>query len=214
MIPERYRRMLPPQWYENDVAEYHFGGSEAVIDAFNLQREDILQQFSPWSATWGLDIWDRIYFGNKQLQSIEERRKNIKRKHWARLPFTLPVLKAMGQAAGKLEKVTEDFLNKEIVFEFSVEKPVNVVGLSKDFEGIRPVHVNSSRALVNSRGETILFLSATRFSNVEYQICGTFYPEDDMEGRIFRETVETVGDARFHSVDYPITNILYPQQEV
>ncbi|MGG4440500.1 DUF2313 domain-containing protein [Brevibacillus fortis] len=214
MIPERYRRMLPPQWYENEVAEYHFEGAKTVVDGFDLQREDILQQFSPWSATWGLDVWDWIYFGNRQLMPIEERRKNLQRKHWARLPFTLPVLKAMGQTAGKLEKVTEDYPNKEIVFEFSAEQSVNGVDLSKDFEGIRPVHVNSSRVLVNSRGETIRVLSETRFSNVEYQICGTFYPEDDMEGRIFRETVGTVEDARFHSVDYPLTNILYPEQEV
>lgn len=214
MIPERYRRMLPPQWYENEVAEYHLEGAGTAVDAFHSQREDILQQFSPWSATWGLDVWDWIYFGSKQLQSIEERRKNIQRKHWARSPFTLSVLEAMGQAAGELEKVTEDFPNKEIVFEFSAEQPINTVGLSKDFEWIRPLHVNSSRVAVNSRGEDILVSAPTRFIEVEYPICGMLYPEDDMEGRIFRETVQVAEATRFHAVDYPLTNMMYPEGEV
>ncbi|TRY24361.1 DUF2313 domain-containing protein [Brevibacillus sp. LEMMJ03] len=213
MIPERYRRKLPPYWYENKVAEYHFEGAAAAIDTFKAQREDVQTQMSPLSATWGLDIWDWIYFGIKQSGSIEERRKNILRKHWARLPFTLPVLRAMGQAVGKLEKVTEDFPNKEIVFEFSDSQPVNLLDLSKDFDRIRPIHVNRSKAVVNSRGEDILVSAAARFFEVDYMLCGTFYPEDDLEGRIFREAVAVAESARTHTVDYPLTNTFYSVPE-
>ncbi|MGN7469638.1 putative phage tail protein [Brevibacillus sp. SAFN-007a] len=213
MIPERYRQMMPPYWYENEVAEYHFEGTASAVDAFHAQREDLQQQLTPWSATWGLDIWDWIYFGKKQLLSVEERRKNILRKHWARLPFTLPVLRAMGQAVGKLEKVTEDFANKEVVFEFSDSQPVNLLDLSKDFERIRPIHVNCSKAVVNSRGEDILVSVAARFFEVDYILCGTFSAEDDLEGRIYKESVMVGEAARTNTVDHPLTNTFYSVPE-
>lgn len=155
MIPERYRSMLPPQWYENDVAEYHFEGSAEAIDAFNTQREDILQQFSPWSATWGLDVWDWIYFGEKQLLTIEERRKNILTQHWERSPFTMPVLLSLGRAVGELISVSEDFEVKEIIFSFQQNTPVDLLTLHRTFERMRPVHVNRERIIIQQSGSLI-----------------------------------------------------------
>ncbi|KZE55778.1 hypothetical protein AV540_00040 [Brevibacillus parabrevis] len=213
MIPERYRQMLPPQWYENKVAEYHFEGTATAVDAFAAEREDVLRQFHPWTATWGLDVWDWIYFGQKQLLGVEERRKNIRQKHWARLPFTLATLKTMGQSAGKLESVKEDFENKEIIFEYSGIGPVQLVDLSRNFEEIRPVHVNGSKAIVRSKRESILVSAFARSFDAEYPICGLFYAEDDLEGRIFKESMAIQEIARTSPVNYPLTDTFYPVPE-
>ncbi|WP_409177507.1 putative phage tail protein [Brevibacillus fortis] len=175
MIPERYRRMLPPQWYENDVAEYHFNGTTAAVDAFNVQREDILQQFSPWSATWGLDIWDWIYFGEKQLLTIEERRKNILAQHWARLPFTMPVLQSLGRAVGELVSVSEDFEAKEIVFTFQQNKSVDLLTLHRTFERMRPVHVNRERIIIQQSGSLIFSTGTMQVFETMPLFCGSFH---------------------------------------
>lgn len=144
MIPDRYRRMLPPQWYENEVAEYHFEGAGTVVDAFNLQREDILQQFSPWSATWGLDVWDWIYFGRKQLLSVEERRKNIQQKHWSYLGFTPSVLRAIGWSSSSFKHVqmVEDYGKKVIRYVYPIEDRFDTKNAVQAVERIRPVHSN------------------------------------------------------------------------
>ncbi|NQF16241.1 DUF2313 domain-containing protein [Brevibacillus sp. HB1.3] len=144
MIPERYRRMLPPQWYESEVAEYHFEGAGAAVDSFHAQREDLLQQFSPWSATWGLDVWDWVYFGKKQLLSIEERRKNIQQKHWSYLGFTPSVLRAIGlsSSAFKLVQMVEDFDKKAIRYVYPIEDRFDTRNAVQAVESIRPVHCN------------------------------------------------------------------------
>ncbi|MED4749959.1 hypothetical protein [Brevibacillus choshinensis] len=144
MILERYRRMLPPYWYENEVAEYHFVGTSSVTDAFDAQRQDVLQQFSPWSATWGLDIWDWIYFGRKQGLSIEERRKNIQQKHWSYLGFTPSVLRAIGWSSSPSKRVQmiEDFNKKVIRYVYPFEDQFDIRNAIQAVEKIRPVHCN------------------------------------------------------------------------
>ncbi|WP_103110781.1 DUF2313 domain-containing protein [Brevibacillus reuszeri] len=144
MIPERYRRMLSPQWYENEVAEYHFEGTGSTVDAFNVQREDLLRQFSPWSATWALDVWDWIYFGKKQLLSTEERRKNIQQKHWAYLGFTPSVLRAIGYNSSLFKQVqmVEDFDKKVIRYVYPIEDRFDTKNAVQAVEKIRPVHCN------------------------------------------------------------------------
>jgi hypothetical protein len=144
MIPERYREKLPPYWYENEVAQYHFEGTAAAIDAFKAQREDVEAQFFPWSATWALDIWEWIYFGQKQTGSIEERRKNIQRKHWAQLGFTPSVLRAIGLSVSTLKKVEmqEDFQNKMIRYVFLADDTFDAHHATAAVERIRPVHCN------------------------------------------------------------------------
>ena len=144
MIPERYRQMLPPQWYENKVAEYHFEGAATAVDAFAAEREDVLRQFHPWTATWGLDVWDWIYFGQKQLLGVEERRKNIRQKHWAYLGFTPSVLRAIGYSSSAFKRVRmiEDFEKKVIRYVYPVEDRFDTKNAVQAVEKIRPVHCN------------------------------------------------------------------------
>lgn len=144
MIPERYRKMLPPQWYENKVAEYHFEGSAAAVDSHAAKRVDMEQQFLPLSATWGLDVWDWVYFGTKQSLSIEERRKNIQQKHWAYLGFTPSVLRAIGLSSSRYKNVqmVEDFAQKVIRYVYQIEDPFDTKNAVQTVERIRPVHCN------------------------------------------------------------------------
>ncbi|MED1954898.1 hypothetical protein [Brevibacillus centrosporus] len=144
MIPERYRKMLPPQWYENKVAEYHFEGTSTAIDSHAVKRQDMELQFLPLSATWGLDVWDWIYFGKKQLLSIEERRKNIQQKHWAYLGFTPSVLRAIGLSSSSFKNVrmAEDFTQKVIRYVYQIEDSFDTKNAVQAVERIRPVHCN------------------------------------------------------------------------
>ncbi|WP_289137889.1 putative phage tail protein [uncultured Brevibacillus sp.] len=175
MIPERYKRMLPPQWYENKLAEYHFEGATAAVDVQEVKRLDIERQFFPLSATWGLDIWEWIYFGKKQLLSIEERRKNIQSQHWAKLPFTMPVLKSLGMTVGQLLSVSEDFASKEIVFSFHQDKPVDSLALHHIFERMRPVHVNRERIVIQKNGSLVISSDYMQIYYSDPRMCGSFY---------------------------------------
>lgn len=175
MIPERYRRMLPPQWYENKVAEYHFEGTVAAIDAHAAKREDMEQQFFPLSATWGLDVWDWIYFGKKQSLSIEERRKNIQRKHWAYLGFTPSVLRAIGLSASTIKNVqmVEDFSGKVIHYVYPIEDSFDTRHAVQSVEEIRPIHCNGV-SLEPTSGETLGFTDNIVVGIKEYHTVGEF----------------------------------------
>ena len=175
MIPERYRRMLPPQWYENAVAEFHFEGSGQEVEAFDLQREDVLQQFNPWSATWGLDLWDWIYFGWKQSLPLEDRRKNIQRQHWAKLGFTPSVLRAIGFSASTLKNVqmVEDFGTKVIQYVYPIEDRFDTRHAVQSVEKIRPVHCNGV-SFEPVSGETLNYVDNAVVGIKEYHTVSEF----------------------------------------
>lgn len=175
MIPERYRTMLPPYWYENTVAQYHFEGAGTEVDVFDQQRENVLQQFAPWSATWGLDVWDWIYFGWKQSLPLEERRKNIQRQHWAKLGFTPSVLRAIGLNASTLKKVqmVEDFDKKLIHYVYPVEDQFDTNHAVQSVETIRPVHCNGV-SFEPVSGEILNFVDNVVVGIKEYHVVSEF----------------------------------------
>lgn len=63
------------------------------------------------------------------------------------------------------------------------------------------------------RQDVITVSASTRTFEVDYLVCGTFYPEDDLEGRIFKEAMVVEEAARTHTVDYPLTNTFYSVPE-
>jgi hypothetical protein len=144
MIPLRYRQMLPPHMYEIDMAERHFGVMELVVDDREKSIDDLGNQFILQRATWSLPIWEWIYFHQEQTGPLEQRRDAIRRKRWAKRPFTLPTLRLIGRKYGKLLDVQEDFLKKTILFVYAVDTPLNIKSLMEDFEYIRPVHINKA----------------------------------------------------------------------
>lgn len=188
MIPLKYRRKLPPQWYENQVAELHFEGAGSAIDYQEEKIREQGQQYLLPYATYSLDIWEWIFFGGPGIdfggvidrslyfdgqanfdgsylfsglsvlndhqsapepdpegpKTIEERRAAIRIKYAGKSRFTLRTLKLIGAEAGRLERVVEDFQNKQIHFRFRPGEPVNTVRLIRDVQRLRPVHVNKN----------------------------------------------------------------------
>ncbi|GED68693.1 hypothetical protein BRE01_23950 [Brevibacillus reuszeri] len=144
MIPEKYRKMLPPYWYENRVAEYHFEGAATPVEYYAEKRNDLRQQLFPLSATWGLDYWDWTYFGKKQSSSLEQRRKNIQQQHWAYLGFAPEVLRAIGIASseGKRVEMIEDYPTKLIRYVYPIHDRFDIRHAVTAVEKIRPVHCN------------------------------------------------------------------------
>jgi len=144
MIPLRYREKVPRQWYETHVAETHFEAAGGEIDYQKERSKDIQNQFALPYATWGLDIWDWIYFGEKQIGSDEERREAVRRKNLAKARFTLPTLRTIGSAVGDLKDVEEIFSQKKITFHFRSMDTSRIPQLLGDFHHIRPVHVKTA----------------------------------------------------------------------
>jgi hypothetical protein len=75
-----------------------------------------------------------------------------------------------------LISVSEDFLAKEIHFEFSLVQPFNMAGLQADFEYVRPVHIR--RAVFSSAVPTqVINIKGTGYSHgVDFPICGFEVP--------------------------------------
>jgi hypothetical protein len=175
MIPERYRVNLPPYWYENRAAEYHFEAASAAVDEFAGRTEALGKQFFPLLATYGLDVWDWIYFGQKQSLSPEERRKNIQRKHWARLGFTPSALRAIGLGSSRLKLVqmVEDLDDKVIRYVFPMEDTFDTRNAVQAVEKIRPVHCNGVVVEPATR-ETIVLRDVLVVGMKQYHTVGEF----------------------------------------
>lgn len=175
MILDRYKEVLPPYWYENKVAEYHFAGAATPVDHFAEKRRELVEQFIPFSATWGLDYWDWIYFGKKQTSSLEERRKNLQRQHWAYLGFTPSVLRAIGLSASERKKVemVEDFAQKVIRYVYPAEDRFDSAHAVLSVEKIRPVHCNGV-VLEPVNGEVLTFTGSWFVGKRAYHAAGEF----------------------------------------
>ncbi|WP_342435910.1 hypothetical protein NSS79_20520 [Paenibacillus sp. FSL L8-0436] len=176
MIPLRYREMLPPYWYEIDMADRHFSVFEKEMDDRLKTIDDLGNQFILRRSTWALWIWDWVYFRKTQSGSDDERREAIRRKRWGHRAFRLPVLRDIGNQHGKLLSVSEDFLAQEIQFEFSLSQPVNMAGLQVDFEYIRPIHIRRAvfSSLVPSQ---VIKINGIGYSHgVDFPICGFEMP--------------------------------------
>ncbi|MED0757421.1 DUF2313 domain-containing protein [Aneurinibacillus thermoaerophilus] len=214
MIPLRYREVLPPYWYENEMAETHFGTMEEVMDDRQKTIEELGNQFILRRATYGLDIWDWIYFRKKQPGSYEERREAIRKKKWAKRPFKLPVLRMLGAQHGKLLAVKEDFLAKEIHFEYAASQAIDLFRLHQDFEYIRPIHINRALPIAKTAEKPILIKGVAYQHSVDFPICGLEVPTTaSVSGQIVSQGLSVSGTEYHHRVDAPITGFEVPMGE-
>lgn len=213
MIPIRYREVLPPYWYENEVAGWHFCVMEEEVDSREKKMDDLVDQFLLKRATWGLGLWEWIYFRAEQVGTIEQRREAILRKRLAKKPFKLSILRQLGAQYGKLLDVKEDFLAKEIHFEYDTSSPISLEGLFGDFEYIRPVHINRAVPVAKASTSTIT-LSAKAYSHrIDFPICGLEMPtETGTSGAVAKQHI-TIGAATTRAgIDSPITGFEIPMQ--
>lgn len=176
MIPLKYRKSLPPYWYEIDMADLHFSVMEEEMDGREKTISDLGNQFLLQRATWALSVWEWIFFQAMQSGTDVQRREAILKKKLANKPFKLPVLRALGSQYGKLIRVEEDFLGKEIRFDFSAEKPIDLKKFYQDFEYIRPVHVRRATTSIQTEIETIVVSGQARYHTIDFPICGLEMP--------------------------------------
>lgn len=176
MIPLKYRQALPPYWYEIDMADRHFSVMEEEMDGREKTIEDLGNQFLLQRATWALLVWEWIYFQAEQAGTETERREAIRKKKLASKPFKLPVLRALGSQYGKLLRVSEDFLAKEIRFDFSAENPIDLKKFYQDFEYIRPVHIRRATTSIQTEIETIVVSGKASYHPIDFPICGLEMP--------------------------------------
>lgn len=160
MIPVRYREMLPPYWYENEVAQYHFEGGGGEIDLKKEKTHELGRQFLLPYATYGLDVWDWLFFKDIQFGTNEERRSAIRRRNLEKSRFTLEILRAIGNEAGGLSRIDEAFSRKEIDFYYNNPGIMRTVQLLDDFAKIRPVHVKAAVVTVERDHKAGIFLGS------------------------------------------------------
>lgn len=213
MIPVRYREVLAPYWYENEVAGWHFGVMEEEIDLRSEKMSELVDQFLLQRSTWGLDLWEWIYFRTEQIGSLANRREAIRRKRLAKKPFKLPILRQLGSQYGKLLKVTEEFLTKEIHFEYDSSSPINMAGLFTDFEYIRPVHINRAVPVIKTTTAGITFDGNVYHHAVDFPICGLEMPLELGASGILVSQSTTIATTATHArIDSPITGFELPMQ--
>ena len=213
MIPIRYREVLPPYWYENEVAGWHFGVMEEEIDLRGKKMNELVDQFLLQRATWGLGLWEWIYFRKDQMGMITQRREAIRRKRLAKKPFKLPILRQLGSQYGKLLQVKEEFLAKEIHFEYDSSSPINVAGLFDDFEYIRPVHINRAVPVAKTSTPAITLSGKGYYHTVDFPICGLEMPlELGTSGVLATQNMTVTATAAHARIDSPITGFEIPMQ--
>lgn len=213
MIPIRYREVLPPYWYENEVAGWHFGVMEEEIDLRGKKMNELVDQFLLQRATWGLGLWEWIYFRTDQIGTITQRREAIRRKRLAKKPFKLPILRQLGSQYGKLLQVKEEFLAKEIHFEYDSSSPINVAGLFDDFEYIRPVHINRAVPVAKTSTPAITFGGKGYYHALDFPICGLEMPlELGTSGVLATQNMTVTATAAHARIDSPITGFEIPMQ--
>lgn len=213
MIPVRYREVLPPFWYENEMADWHFSVMEEEINSREKKMDDLVNQFLLERATWGLGLWEWIYFRTEQIGTITNRREAIRRKRLAKKPFKLPILRQLGTQYGKLLQVKEEFLAKEIHFEYDTSSPINLEGLFGDFEYIRPVHINRAVPIAKAPTSTITLSAKAYTHRIDFPICGLEMPmEPGTSGIMVKEGINLSASTTQARIDSPITGFEIPMQ--
>ncbi|UOK65373.1 hypothetical protein MT997_14110 [Paenibacillus sp. OVF10] len=213
MIPVRYREVLAPYWYENEVAGWHFGVMEEEIDLRAEKMSELVNQFLLQRSTWGLDLWEWIYFRTEQVGPLANRREAIRRKRLAKKPFKLPILRQLGAQYGKLLQVKEEFLAKEIHFEYEGSSPINMAGLFTDFEYIRPVHINRAVPVAKTTTPAITMTGKGYSHSVDFPICGLEMPLELGTSGVLATQNVMVGAVTSHArIDSPITGFEIPMQ--
>lgn len=213
MIPIRYREVLAPYWYENEVAGWHFGVMEEEINLRSEKMSELVNQFLLQRSTWGLDLWEWIYFRTDQVGSLANRREAIRRKRLAKKPFKLPILRQLGAQYGKLLQVKEEFLAKEIHFEYDAGAPIDLAGLFADFEYIRPVHINRAVPVVQAPKSNITVDAKAYGYSLDFPICGLEMPIDlGTSGTMSQGTITAGAVTTSARIDSPITGFEIPMQ--
>ncbi|WP_431809866.1 hypothetical protein [Brevibacillus agri] len=111
-----------------------------------------------------------------------------------------------------LRKTVEYGREKRFEVVVDIDDLLDYERLAESVFEMRPKHLSFS-VLAKTKPEVITVSVSSRSFEVEYPICGLFYAEDDLEGRIYKESVMVGEAARTNTVDHPLTNTFYSVPE-
>ena len=133
-----------PSFDNNHIVEsiQHAYGIEA--DILNKEIDDAINQFFIDRATWGLDLWEKMYRIKQNNLDIQTRRENIKAKRRSKGTTSKKAIKNICEAYsnGEVEVVMHnDELAFEIIFIGSIGIPAGFEEMDKTIEKIKPCHL-------------------------------------------------------------------------
>lgn len=188
----------------------------AIFQAIGLESEmteelvdDILLQWFPQTATWGIVYWeDALNIPINESMDLEERRARILTKMQTRWPITKSRMEAIinNFIASKNGYIDEIF--SEYMFKINIpltDGKIYYRELIETVNEVKPAHLAFTvEGIAGNNKIAIKQMWAHNF--IKYLICGTFYPKDDEYwiGRSFNRRVGVESTVYDFEVDYLI----------
>jgi len=188
----------------------------AIFQAIGLESEmteelvdDILLQWFPQTATWGIVYWeDALNIPINESMGLEERRARILTKMQTRWPITKSRMEAIinNFIASKNGYIDEIF--SEYMFKINIpltDGKIYYRELIETVNEVKPAHLAFTvEGIAGNNKIAIKQMWAHNF--IKYLICGTFYPKDDEYwiGRSFNRKAKVESTVYDFEVDYLI----------
>ncbi|MGO0058659.1 putative phage tail protein [Brevibacillus fluminis] len=194
--------------------------SRGELKAYERQLNDLLAWQQQMKREMALDTtemlierWEKIYdVIPSQTASIRDRQIDLLVKRQAKGVLTQAKIISVAKNFGYTAKVIKHF--RPFCYQVDIqERKFDVTKLEAFLLKAEPGHQTHIFSHTEP-AESIMISASSRSFVVDYPLCGMFYPEDEAEGRIFRETVAIASAARANVIAYPITNDFYPTPEV
>ena len=135
-----------PEWYE--ASRETAAIQRAIQPEMTLLwegRDDLLLQLDPWTATWGVDLWeDALGLATDPTQALEQRRASVAAKLRGRETTTPALIKEVSESfLGVPVTVTEiyDGYRVEVCFDAQGKLPAGMEELRRQLDQIMPAHL-------------------------------------------------------------------------
>ena len=134
-----------PEWYENsrETAAIQEAIQPETAGLWNA-RDDLFSQLNPWTATWGLDLWeDGLGLSGGELD-LRQRRANVAAKLRGRETTTPELVREISETIlGVPVTVSEIYgaYRVEICFDAQGELPEGMEALRSQLDQIMPAHL-------------------------------------------------------------------------
>lgn len=137
-----------PLYYKRDSGYMYYLQQSAIapeVGELKYSIEDLLDQFFIDTATWGLELWEREFDIQTDInKSYERRREILKAKLRGAGTTTKEMIKNVAEAFSGGEVLVEEEPKQALFvlrFVGTVGVPPNMPGLTKAIEDIKPAHL-------------------------------------------------------------------------
>lgn len=225
--PNRSAEMLKyvPGYYRN--SKHYLAHNNAKGGEFDIIRaiiDDMMNQFNPQTATWGLKLWEEFLNLDGENKGIEERRNQIILKTLT--SYITPI--SLERLLKGIVKTDVWVTNNVAPYTFSVEistdnnVTVNLGNVIKVVEEVKPAHMayemyfSSNAAIMVS----IESLAVAKWPLMAGETVAGVSPGISWPARISRHEAQIIGDGAGIKVSYeitgtkPDTNMIFEMREV